>query len=77
MYTLVPNGTYILKYEPQVKLWGIWSGTQVSAKGNLGAGGQLEKGNRAGSLIFTYCFACQNSGITSAVLNLTSDLMAV
>lgn len=33
----MPNRTYILKYEPQVKLSGIWIKIQVSAKGNLGA----------------------------------------
>ena len=33
----MPNGTYILKYVPQVKLSGIWSKMQVSAKGNFGA----------------------------------------
>lgn len=62
----MPNRTYILKYEPQVKLSGIWSKIQVSAKGNFGAIAIRKEETMPLSLITTDCFACQISNITSA-----------
>lgn len=58
------NGTYMLKYEAQVKFSGIWCKIQVYAKGNFGAIAICREETMPPSLIFLGCFACQISNLS-------------